>query len=147
VEYFFHPFFYLIQEYGNLDSDLKHILITFVMAGLGGSLFAFRNKVKGELFDQFEAMELLLLIVIPSVEGYSFIMINPTNYSWAISLYVVAVMVWFVIVITKHKPISDSKKEKIFTIKISYISAVLLAYGIFAFWLLNTYNQMLTHTP
>jgi len=141
--YFFNPFLYVSQEYGKLDSDLKHLLITVVMAGLAGSLFVFRNKVKGELFEQFEAIELLILIVIPSAEAFTLIMKNPSNYSWAVSVYVVAIMIWFLIVILKHKPIKDSKKEKMFTIKISYILAVLLSFAFFAFWQLETYNDLI----
>lgn len=144
---YFNPFLHLSQELGKMDSDLKHLVITIGVASLAGSLFAFRNKVKGEVFEQFEALELLLLIVIPSVEAFTVIMKNPTNYSWAVSIYVVAVMVWFVIIITRHKPISDSKKEKKFTIKVSYVLAVLLSFGFFAFWQLNAYSQWLAQKP
>lgn len=145
--YYFNPFLYISQEFGKLDPDLKRILITIIVAGLAGSLFAFRNKAKGELFEQFEAIELLILIVIPSVEGYLYIMKNPSNYAWAISVYVVGVMSWFVIVITRHKPISEPKKEKTFTIKMSYILAVLLSFGFFAFWQLNAFNHLVQQSP
>jgi len=50
-------------------------------------LFAFRNKSKGEAFELFEAIELLLLIVIPCVEGFTYIMKNPLDYSLAITVY------------------------------------------------------------
>jgi hypothetical protein len=145
--YYFNPLWYLAQEFGKLDSELKHILTTIVMASLAGLLFAFKNKTKGELFAQFEAMELLILIVIPSVVSFSYIVNDLSNYSLAVAFYVGSVMVWFVIVITRHKPISDSKKERIFTIKISYFLAVLLAYGFFVFWQLNTFNQLLAQAP
>jgi hypothetical protein len=140
LSFIFNPLYYFSQEFGKLDSDLKHILITIIMAGLGGSLFICRNRSKGEFFEQFEAIELLLLIVIPSVEAYTLIMKNPSDYSLAIAVYVIAVMVWFFIVIMKHNQFSNSKKEKLFIIKMSYVLAVLLSFGIFAFWQLNTHN-------
>lgn len=145
--YVFNPLLYFSQEFGKLDSELKHLVITVVVASLAGSLFAFRNKAKGELFEQFEALELLLLIVIPSVEGFLYIMQNPMNYGWAISVYVIGVMGWFVLVITRHKPIADSKKEKKFTIKISYILAILLSFAFFVFWQSHTFISLIQQSP
>lgn len=145
--FYFSPLYYISQLYGKLDPDLKHILITLVVAGLGGSLFAFRNKAKGELFELFEAMELLLLIVIPSVEGFTYIMKNPSNYSLAVTLYIGAVMGWFVLVILRHKISSDPKKEKIFTAQIVYLMLVFVAFGVFADWQLTTFSPFLIHKP
>ncbi len=140
---YFNPLFHLSQEFGELDSDLKHILTTIAMALIGGSLFAIRNKSKGIVFEQFEAIQLVLLIIIPSVVIFSFIMKNPENYSLAVSVYVVAVMIWFLIVILKHKSGNEPKLEKRFTITIGYILAVLLSYGIFAFWQIHEYHKLL----
>jgi len=145
--FYFSPLYYLSQLYGKLDPDLKHILITVVVAGLGGSLFAFRNKAKGEIFELFEAMELLLLMVIPSVEGFTLIMKNPSNYSWAVALYISAVMGWFVLVITRHKTSSDPKKEKLFTTQIAYLMLMLVAFGVFADWQLTAFSPFLAHKP
>lgn len=138
--FLFNPLFYVSQEFGKLDSDLKHLLTTIVVAGLAGSLFAFRNKIKGEFLETIEAMELLILIVIPSVEIFSFIMKDPSNYSLAIAPYVLAVMAWYLIIILRHKTIQDPKREKIFLIQIHYVLAGLLLIAVLAFWLSNSFN-------
>ncbi|MGY5148143.1 MAG: hypothetical protein ACW9W4_09120 [Candidatus Nitrosopumilus sp. bin_7KS] len=147
IVYYFNPMYFVSQGFGSLDSELKHLVMTVVVSGLAGSLFAFRNKAKGELFEQFEAVELLILIVIPCVSAFTFIMQDPSNYFLAVSVYVAGVMLWFFIVITKHKPETESKKEKVFTVKVSYVSAVLLAFGFFALWLANQQQQWMSQMP
>lgn len=138
IAIFFSPLYYISQWYGELDPDLKHLFTTVIVASMGGTLFAFRNHANKEVLEEFEAMELLLLIVMPCVEGYSFIMKTPSNYQWAILVYIAGVMGWFVLVISRHKIFEDPKKEKKFTFSITYLMLMLASFGTFAIWLLAT---------
>ncbi len=132
---YFSPMQYLITGYGKLDSDLKHIITTITIAGLALTLFVTRHlKIKEEQLEQIEAWDLSVMIVIPSAEGFAYIMKIPTNYPWAILVYFVGVMVWFLLVICRHKIFKDPKEEKKFTFSVAYTMFVFAAFGILAFW-------------
>ena len=145
--YFFNPLYTISQEFGKLDSDQKHIVVTTIMAILGGSLFVTRNKVKGEFLEKFESIELLLLIIVPSTQVYEYIIKNSSDFLLAVGVYFVGVMIWFFIVITRHKPLSDSKKEKKFNLEIVYMVAVFLSFGFFVIWQGGLYSDLLKQIP
>ena len=145
--YYFSPLYHLSKLYGTLESDLKHVFVTSFVAILGGLLFAFRGKSKGEVFELFEAMELLLLIVIPCVVAFEYILQDPSNYSIAVTIYLAGVAIWFPVVIIRHRSNLDPKKERAFTSIIVYIFAMLVTFGGFAYWQLATFSKFLSHPP
>lgn len=94
VIYFSPQLVQVAQSYGKLDSDSSHLLTTILVSAAGGSLFALRNttKIKRGILDQIEAIELLILIVIPSVEGFSFLIKTYSNY-WG-QYFSISVPLW-----------------------------------------------------
>lgn len=151
-----------VESYGKLDPELQHLGTIVLVSGAGGSLFALRNitqrsiteknalpknKRKREVLEQIEAIELLILIVIPSVEAFSFILKTLHNYPLALALYICASAGWFILVATLHERFQDPKQEKNFWIYHSYLMIVLFVFGILAFWMLNTFTQISEHIP
>ena len=135
ILFYFSPLQHIAQAYGKIDSDTKHLLTTFLIAGLGLTLFAARHqKVKKELLEQIEAWDLAVLIVLPSVEIFTYIVKDPSNWPWAILAYIVGVMTWFVLVIYRHKVFKDPKEEKKFTFTVWYAMFVFVVYGTYAVW-------------
>ncbi len=150
------------ESYGKLDPDLQHLISITVVSGAGGSLFALRNitqkqimeknaipknRRKREVLEQIEAAELLILIVIPSTEAFSFILKTFHNYPLALFPYICASAGWFILVVKLHEKFQDPKQEKNFWIFHSYLMIVLFVFGIFAFWMLNAYSQISQHIP
>jgi len=45
----------------------------------------------------------------------------------------------------KHRINSDAKKEKAFTGIVAYIFAMLITFGVFAYWQLSTFSRFLPH--
>lgn len=74
------------------------------------------------------------MIVIPSAEIFAYIMKTPTNYSSAIFAYVMGVMIWFLLVICRHKIFKDPKEERKFNLTVWWAMSVFVIFGIFAFW-------------
>ena len=151
-----------VESYVKFDPNLQHMITTILVSGAGGSLFALRNitqkssmeknalpknKIKREVLERIEAIELLILIVIPSVEAFSFILKTFHYYPLALVPYVCASAGWFILVVKLHERFQDPKQEKNFWIYHSYLMSVLFLFGILAFWMLNTYSQISQHIP
>ena len=135
VMLYYSPIQYLVQAYAKLDSDLKHIFSIITVAGLGLILFAVRHlNIKKEQLEQIEAWDLAVMILIPSADGFAYIMKIPANYPWAILVYFCGVMTWFLLVICRHKIFKDPKEENKFTFSIVYSMSVFVIFGLFALW-------------
>ena len=109
-----------------------------LVAGVGGSLFALRNtkRITPKTLEVIEAWELLILTIIPSLEIVSFLMKNPANIPWAMSPFIAATVLWYVIVLKRHKPWENPQEEKRFTISMTYFFAVFIVMGSVATWIL-----------
>jgi len=55
------------------------------------------------------------------------------------------VVFWFLMIMFKHRINSDAKKEKAFTGIVAYIFAMLITFGVFAYWQLSTFSRFLPH--
>ena len=127
----YYPFSFAAHQYGQLDSDSKHIVTTILVAAVGGSLFALRNtkRVTPKILEVIETFELLILTIIPSLEIVSFLMKNPANLAWSMSPFIAATVLWYAIVLQRHKPLKTPEEEKRFTISITYFFAVFIVMG------------------
>lgn len=133
--FYFSPIPRIAELYGKIDPDLKHLLTTITVAGLGLILFAARHlKTTEQQKEQIEAWDLAIMIIIPSVEAFSYIMKIPHNWPLAVFVYIGGVIIWFVFVKYRHKRFEDPKEEKKFKITVTYVMLVFLAYGIYAAW-------------
>jgi hypothetical protein len=127
----YYPFSFAAHQYGNLDSDTKHLVTTILVAGCGGSLFALRNtkRVTPKILEVIEAWELLILTIIPSLEIVSFLMKNPVNLAWSMIPFIIATVLWYAIVLIRHKPLKTPEEERRFTISMTYFFAAFIVMG------------------
>jgi len=131
-----YPFMLLVQGYGKLDSDSKHLVSTIFVAAAGGSLFALRNnkKISPKILEGIETFELLILIVIPCVEISTYLMKIPAYLLWSMTPFVAGSMIWYLIVLSRHKIYDEPKEEKKFTFSITWILVILLFLASIATW-------------
>lgn len=155
IMFYFSALQHIAEWYKTVDSDLKHLLTTITVTGLGLTLFAIRhammndesrhalprNKRRQEILEHIQAWDLALFIVIPSVEAFTYIVKIPTHWPWAVLVYIGGVMMWFVIVMYLHKISTDPKEEKRFTFSITYVMIVFVVYGTYAVWAFISLSQ------
>lgn len=160
--YFLPQLVQITESLGELDPELKNMITTTIVAGSGLSLFGLRvitkksimnqnalpkDKRKKYLLAQIEAFELLILIVVPGAEAFSFILKTYHTYSLALIPYVITSSGWFILITALHEKFEDSKEEKYFWIYQSFWLGVLFLFGILAFWMLDTYSQIAQDIP
>ena len=134
--FYLYPIPRIAELYGKIDPELKHLVTTITVAGLGLILFVARHaKIKPEVLEQIEVWDLAILIIIPSVEAFSYIVgKDPHQWPWAVLAYIVGVMAWFVLVIYRHKTFEDPKEEKKFNFTFTYLMIVFSIYCTYAVW-------------
>ena len=141
-----YPLLLVQQAYTNLDADSKHLVEIIVIAIVGGLLFFLRRfNLNLETRETIENLDLLILVVIPSVDISVYMMKTPANFAWAMLPFVVGTMGWFNLVILKHKISTDPKQEKRFTVFTVYIMSVLSLIAIIATWLILTLLTIQSH--
>ena len=154
---FFPQLVQITELFGKFDPELQHMISVTVEAGAGLSLFLLRvftqksiinhnalpkDRRKKYLLAQIEAFDLLILTVIPGSEAFAFLLKTHYAYSLALIPYVITSSGWFVLIAILHEKFEDSKAEKNFWIYQSLWVIVLFIFAIFAFWMLNTYSQI-----
>lgn len=134
----FYPFTYASQSFAKLDSDLKHIATTVLVAATGGSLFFIRNKTRERRFlEIIEMLELMILIIIPSLEIVTYLTKNPSNWYFATSPFFGGAILWYVIVFMRHKTFENTPRaEQRFGPYITYLFLMFMLIGTVATWIL-----------
>lgn len=160
--YFFPQLVQIAESFGKLDPEVKNMITTTIVAGAGLSLFGLRvttqknimsqnalpkDKRKKHFLAQIEAFDLLILIVVPGAEAFSFILETYHNYPLALAPYVIASSGWFILITILHEKFEDPTAEKYFWVYQSFWFIVLFVFGILAFWMLNTYPQIIHDIP
>jgi hypothetical protein len=131
-----YPLALATQQYAKFNPDSKHLAEIILLALVGGSLFALRHtkRITAETLETIENVELLTLIVIPSVEMSTFLMKTPSNFVWAMLPFMVGTMSWFNLIVARHKISKDPKQEKKFVFFSVYMMFVLVLIALAATW-------------
>lgn len=134
----FYPFMYASQSFAKLDSDSKHLATTLLIAATGGTLFIIRNKTRESRFlEIIEMLELMILIIIPSLEMVTYLTKNPSNWSFAMTPFFGGSFLWYVIVFRRHKTFENAPKaEQRFGPYITYLFLMFMLVGAIATWIL-----------
>lgn len=133
--FYFSPIPRIAEISGKIDPELKHLLETFTVSGLGLILFTARHlKITKEQEEQIEVWDLAIMIIIPSVDAFSYITKIPQHWPLSVLVYISGVIIWYVLVRRRHKIFGDPKEEKKFKRTITYVMSVFVFYGAYASW-------------
>jgi hypothetical protein len=140
----------VFQEFPKLDSKLKDLITMSILAVLGLTLFAIRDK-RGVDKNLVDSLEVLLLIIFPTISAFALFTKPSEKFIFATIPYFITVSLWYVFFVRriyKKKEMVDSnllnrdlvneisdKKASKSTHSLTVLWGILIVYGITAIWL------------